>query len=73
MQEREENEELTVTSAPHEHAEPSFVVRAEDGVSYQPANHTGTVNRRLIGPNTVGATNLRCPAEPSRLTRAPWT
>ena len=32
-----------------------YVVRSEDVVAYQPANHTGTVNRRLIGPETVGA------------------
>lgn len=32
-----------------------FFVRAEDIPEYQPANHVGTVNRRLIGRETVGA------------------
>ncbi len=35
-----------------------FFVRQEDVKSYSPANHTGTVNRRLIGPETVGARNV---------------
>lgn len=36
----------------------SFFVRQDDVKSYSPANHTGTVNRRLIGPETVGAKNV---------------
>jgi quercetin dioxygenase-like cupin family protein len=32
-----------------------YFVRAEDCTPYSPANHHGTVNRRLIGPETVGA------------------
>jgi quercetin dioxygenase-like cupin family protein len=32
-----------------------FLVKADDVRPYSPANHTGTVNRRLIGPETVGA------------------
>jgi uncharacterized RmlC-like cupin family protein len=36
----------------------SCVVREADVVPYHPANHTGTTNRRLIGPETVGARNL---------------
>ena len=32
-----------------------FFVKAADVKPYSPANHTGTVNRRLIGPETVGA------------------
>ncbi len=35
-----------------------FVVRGADGVAYRPANHAGTLNRRLIGPDTVGAASL---------------
>lgn len=32
-----------------------FFVRGADVAPYHPANHTGTTNRRLIGPETVGA------------------
>ena len=35
-----------------------FFVREDDVPAYHPANHTGTVNRRLIGPQNVGARNL---------------
>ncbi len=35
-----------------------YFVRPDDVPAYQPANHTGTVNRRLIGPQNVGARNL---------------
>ena len=35
-----------------------YFVRAADVPPYSPANHTGTTNRRLIGPDTVGAKNL---------------
>lgn len=35
-----------------------FFVRGAEVPTYSPANHTGTVNRRLIGPETVGARNL---------------
>jgi uncharacterized RmlC-like cupin family protein len=35
-----------------------FVVRESEVPGYHPANHTGTVNRRLIGPETVGARSL---------------
>jgi uncharacterized cupin superfamily protein len=35
-----------------------FFVREGDVEAYSPANHTGTVNRRLIGPETVGAKNI---------------
>jgi quercetin dioxygenase-like cupin family protein len=35
-----------------------FFVRPADVPSYHPANHTGTTNRRLIGPETVGAKNV---------------
>lgn len=34
------------------------VVRASDLAAYAPANHTGTSNVRVIGPETVGATAL---------------
>jgi quercetin dioxygenase-like cupin family protein len=36
----------------------SCFVRAEDVPAYHPANHSGTVNRRLICAETVGAKNL---------------
>ena len=32
-----------------------FLVRQKDVTPYSPANHTGTKNFRLIGPETVGA------------------
>jgi quercetin dioxygenase-like cupin family protein len=35
-----------------------YFVRASDVPPYHPANHTGTTNRRLIGPDTVGASNI---------------
>ena len=35
-----------------------FLVRPADVPPYHPANHTGTTNRRLIGPETVGARNV---------------
>jgi mannose-6-phosphate isomerase-like protein (cupin superfamily) len=35
-----------------------YFVRPEDVAPYHPANHTGTVNRRLIGLDNVGARNV---------------
>jgi mannose-6-phosphate isomerase-like protein (cupin superfamily) len=35
-----------------------YFVHTEDVAGYHPANHTGTLNRRLIGPETVGAKHL---------------
>ena len=35
-----------------------YFVRAVEVPSYHPANHTGTVNRRLIGRDNVGARSL---------------
>jgi len=35
-----------------------YFVRAQDLPPYRPANHTGTVNRRLIYPGNVGAANI---------------
>ena len=35
-----------------------FFVRAADVPAYHPANHTGTTNRRLIGPENVGARHV---------------
>lgn len=32
-----------------------FLVREADAPAYSPANHSGTTNRRLISPETVGA------------------
>ncbi len=34
------------------------IIRAEDVEAYNPANHLGTTNRRLIGKETVGASNV---------------
>ena len=36
----------------------NFFVRATDVPDYQPANHTGTSNKRLIGRETVGARQI---------------
>ena len=36
----------------------SWIVREADVPGYSPANHHGTVNRRLIGAETVGARHL---------------
>ena len=35
-----------------------YLVRQSDLTPYSPANHTGTRNFRLIGPETVGASQL---------------
>lgn len=35
-----------------------YFVRGDEVPAYHPANHTGTTNRRLIGPDTVGAQNV---------------
>ena len=35
-----------------------YFVRAADVPSYRPANHSGTVNRRLIDPKRIGAGNI---------------
>lgn len=35
-----------------------YVIRPEDVTPYSPRNHDGTVNRRLIGRDTVGARQL---------------
>lgn len=35
-----------------------YFVRQQDVPAYHPANHTGTVNRRLIGAENVGARQL---------------
>ncbi|MDA8109877.1 MAG: cupin domain-containing protein [Betaproteobacteria bacterium] len=37
---------------------PRYLVRQSDVAPYSPANHTGTRNFRLIGPETVGARQL---------------
>jgi quercetin dioxygenase-like cupin family protein len=39
-------------------ASPSWLVREADVPGYHPANHLGTTNRRLIGPQNVGARNV---------------
>ncbi len=38
--------------------ESKYFVRPEEVPPYTPKNHVGTVNRRLIGPENVGARNL---------------
>lgn len=35
-----------------------YFIRLDDVSGYHPANHVGTLNRRLIGPETVGARQL---------------
>jgi quercetin dioxygenase-like cupin family protein len=35
-----------------------YFINAGDVEPYSPANHTGTANRRLIGPETVGSEHL---------------
>jgi mannose-6-phosphate isomerase-like protein (cupin superfamily) len=35
-----------------------FFVKPEEVPAYRPPNHTGTLNRRLIGRETVGARNM---------------
>lgn len=37
---------------------PSWIVRESEVQGYSPANHSGTVNRRLISPETVGSSQL---------------
>ena len=37
---------------------PAWLVREADVPGYHPANHTGTLNRRLIGPDTVGSRHV---------------
>lgn len=37
---------------------PAWIIRESEMPGYSPANHTGTLNRRLIGPDTVGARHL---------------
>ncbi len=39
-------------------AKPRYFVRAGEVPGYHPANHVGTVNRRIIGRETVGAMQL---------------
>ena len=34
---------------------PKWIVRESEVAGYHPANHVGTLNRRLIGPENVGA------------------
>lgn len=38
--------------------ESKYFIRPEEVPPYTPKNHVGTVNRRLIGPENVGARNL---------------
>ncbi len=35
-----------------------YFISPHEVTPYSPANHTGTVNRRLIGPDTVGSQHL---------------
>jgi quercetin dioxygenase-like cupin family protein len=39
-------------------SQPSWIVRESDVAGYSPANHSGTLNRRLIGRETVGARHV---------------
>ncbi|KDP88008.1 MULTISPECIES: cupin domain-containing protein [Cupriavidus] len=44
--------------SPSPSSSPTCFVRAEDVPGYHPANHVGTLNRRIIGRENVGATQL---------------
>ena len=35
-----------------------YFIREADVPGYSPANHTGTLNRRLISPDTVGSKQI---------------
>ena len=37
---------------------PKWIIRESDIQGYSPANHEGTVNKRLISPETVGSKHL---------------
>ena len=37
---------------------PKWIIRESDVQGYSPANHEGTVNKRLISPETVGSKHL---------------
>jgi len=39
-------------------SKPSWIIREQDVEGYSPANHHGTVNRRLISAQTVGARHV---------------
>ena len=42
----------------HSKSAPEYFVSQHSVTPYHPANHTGTTNYRLIGPETVGAKQL---------------
>lgn len=48
---------MTASSAAAKTAS-AYFVRTEDVAGYHPANHVGTLNRRIIGRENVGATQL---------------
>lgn len=37
---------------------PKWIIKENEITGYSPANHTGTVNKRLISPETVGAVGV---------------
>ncbi|OZI35157.1 cupin [Bordetella genomosp. 1] len=39
-------------------SKPQWLVRPAEVEGYHPANHTGTLNRRLISPETVGSRHV---------------
>ena len=41
-----------------QNSKPAYFVNQQSVTPYHPANHTGTTNYRLIGPETVGATGV---------------
>lgn len=43
---------------PRQDSPPAYFVNPETVTPYSPANHLGTTNYRLIGPETVGAKHL---------------
>lgn len=43
---------------PQQNSAPRYFVTQRSVTAYHPANHTGTTNYRLIGPETVGAAKV---------------
>ena len=41
-----------------QNSRPNYFVSQQSVTPYRPANHVGTTNYRLIGPETVGANNI---------------
>jgi quercetin dioxygenase-like cupin family protein len=46
------------TAMARQNSSPTYFVNQQSVTPYHPANHTGTTNYRLIGPETVGANKI---------------